>query len=460
MQLPAPQANPQQSDGLPEGIHHAYWFQVFNSASFSIVLGMPMVLYFKSLGASATVIGIVQGMPALLNILQIPSARYVERTGYRTFVLRGWTLRSFFIIGMIGVACLPSWVDAMTRVVLELLLLLGYNTSRGISACGWLPWITQLIPEKARGRYISIDQTFGVGAIVLTSILAGLYLAGHRGGHGFAVVFAVSFAAAIASLHFLKRIPDAPIPEEERSRSGEPVPWRAIWGYTPFRRIVMFNSVMMGGWACGGVLVVPFLRDTFQVSDSAFLYLNALWGVAYMGAVFFFGNKAGHVGNKPMLVVALCWQLVHFTSWGLIAARIIPYHWAVLALPQVTWALNLALFSLANTRLLMATVPVMGRSHFFALHSVVTSLVAGLMPFFWGMCIDAVGSWEAVTGDVHWNRFSLFYLVTLGVVALSSFYLARIEEPKSMPPDVFFNEFFIRTPARALSRIFQKRWMS
>ncbi|MDD5262488.1 MAG: hypothetical protein PHD76_11650, partial [Methylacidiphilales bacterium] len=82
---------------MPEGIHYAYWFQVFNSLSFSIVLGVPMLLFMKRLGASATILGIVNALGPLLNILQIPAARYVEQVGYRSFVLRGWSLRSVFI---------------------------------------------------------------------------------------------------------------------------------------------------------------------------------------------------------------------------------------------------------------------------------------------------------------------------------------------------------------------------
>lgn len=459
MQLPAPSGKTPAPDGLPEGISNAYWFQVFNSASFSLVLGMPMMLFFKHLGASATVLGIVQGLPALLNILQIPSARFVEQVGYRRFVLRGWSLRSVFILGLAGVAALPASVDALTRVALALFLLFCYNFSRGISVCGWLPWITQLIPEQVRGRYVSMDQTFGFAAIVATSILAGLFLGGNPGGGAFAVVFLVSFLAAVGSLYYLKRIPDVPVAEEARSRSNEPVPWAAIWGYRPFQRIVLFNCVMLAGWAGGGVVSVPFLRDVFAVKDSTFMYLTAAWGSVYMVGVYFMGKQVDLAGSKPLLVNSIVWQVAHFGGWGLIAAGITPFAWWSLAIQQTTWAIGLALFSLANTRLLMATVPVMGRSHFFAIHSVVTSLVSGFSPFLWGLLVDGSKGWDRWIGPVHVHTFSVIYLIIMIVVASSLFMLSKIEEPKAMPADDFFNEFFIRTPVRAFSRIFVKRWM-
>lgn len=456
MQLP-PRGSLARNDGLPEGIHYAFLFQVFNSASFCLVIGMPMILYFKSLGASATVLGIVQGLPALLVILQIPAARFVEQVGYRTFVLRGWAVRSIFILLVAGVALLPGPMDAMTRASATLFLLFCYNFSRGVSTCGWLPWITQLVPEQVRGRYVSLDQTYGFSAIVVTSMLAGLYLDRFPGSAGFAVVFLVSFLAALGSLYYLKRIPDVPVSEEERSRSREPVPWRAIWGYQPFQKIVLYNVCVLLAWAGGGVVVVPFLRDTYAVSDAMFMYLTASWGLVYIAAVYVLGKWVDRTGSRPLLVHSTFWQVLHFGGWGAMAAGLIPFAWWSVGLQQVSWAVCFALFSLANTRLLMATVPAMGRSHFFAIHSVVTSLVAGFAPFGWGMVIDGLQGWSTATGPVQWNRHSVVYAGVLAYVAASFTMLRRIAEPEAMPADDFFNEFFIKTPARTLSRIFQRR---
>lgn len=459
MEIPPSSASRPGGDSLPAGIHNALLFQVFNSISFSLIIGMPVVLYFKYLGASATVLGIVQGLPALLNFLQIPAARFVETVGYRKFVLRGWSVRSLFILLAVGVALLPAQVDAMTRAVLLLFLLFAYNFSRGISACGWLPWITMLVPEKVRGRYISLDQTFGFSAIVAASILAGLYLEGHAGHSGFAVVFLVSFVAALFSLHYLKRIPDVPVPPDAQARSREPVPWRALCGYRPFQKIVAYNCVVLTGWAGGGVVVVPFLRDRFAVTDSQFMYLNAAWGLVYIGVIYALGKWVDRTGSRPLLVHSTFWQVAHFGGWLLIAAGVLPFNLWTVGMQQVTWAFSLAFFALPNTRLLMSTVPEMGRSHFFAIHSVVTSLVAGGTPFLWGLLADTTHGWSARALGIEWHSFSLVYSLVLIVVVTAGLCLRWIEEPKAMAADDFFNEFFVKTPTRAFSRMFARRWM-
>src|SRR5512136_73806 len=92
--------NRSSAGAFPPGLNNAYLFATFNALSFQIVLNSPMVLYGKSLGASATVLGIITGMMPLLVIFQIPAAQYINRVGYRQFVYAGWGTRVAFIFGL------------------------------------------------------------------------------------------------------------------------------------------------------------------------------------------------------------------------------------------------------------------------------------------------------------------------------------------------------------------------
>src|SRR6266581_6587220 len=88
---------PGEQAHFPPGLHNAFLFAAFNALSFQIVLASPMILYAKSLEASATVLGIIAGMMPLLVIFQIPAASHINRIGYRKFVLAGWSARVGFI---------------------------------------------------------------------------------------------------------------------------------------------------------------------------------------------------------------------------------------------------------------------------------------------------------------------------------------------------------------------------
>src|SRR5579862_1309430 len=228
---------------MPHGVLNAYAFQVFNTMSYTIVLSTPMLLYFKKLGSSATVLGIVLALPSLLNVLQIPAARFVEAMGYRAFVLYGWTVRAALVLGMAAVAVLPEKIDVPTRIALLLFLLFAYNASRGISLCGFLPWVTQWIPEEVRGRYVSRDQLSSAVATLITMILAMFYLLRPEARYSYGILFFASFLSAIISLWFLRRIPDVPVPKESGSR--ERVPYLEMLVYPPFLKLLIYNVVFL-----------------------------------------------------------------------------------------------------------------------------------------------------------------------------------------------------------------------
>src|SRR5215510_3939865 len=77
-------------ESFPHGLSNAFLFATFNALSFQVVLASPMILYAKSLGASATVLGIIAGMMPLLVIFQIPAASYIPKIGFKRFVYGGW----------------------------------------------------------------------------------------------------------------------------------------------------------------------------------------------------------------------------------------------------------------------------------------------------------------------------------------------------------------------------------
>src|SRR5438132_12796924 len=144
-----------ETNSFPPSLHNAFLFSTFNALSFQLVLSSPMVLYAKTLGASATVLGIIVGMMPLLVIFQIPAANYIPRLGFKRFVYAGWGTRVLFIFVMALLPLTGGFLDAKNRLALMLMLLFGFNLSRGISSCAWLPWITVLVPPNLRGKYLA-----------------------------------------------------------------------------------------------------------------------------------------------------------------------------------------------------------------------------------------------------------------------------------------------------------------
>ena len=264
---------------FPPGLHNAYLFSVFNACSFQIVLSSPMVLYAKTLGASATVLGIIAGMMPLLVIFQIPAASYIPRLGFKRFVYAGWGTRVMFIFAMALVPVTGIFLKGESRLALMLMLLFCFNLSRGISSCAWLPWITALVPSALRGKYLARDAAVQNLASFITFLIAAGCLAGSPRSWQFAVLFAFSAIMGAISLTFLKRIPDAEMSEEVRtSKSG--VPWLEMIRFAPFQRLL--RTLVGYSIAYGGItaFTVAFLKSEAGMSEGMILLVNS---VAYLG---------------------------------------------------------------------------------------------------------------------------------------------------------------------------------
>jgi len=434
---------------------NAYLFAAFNALSFQIVINSPMVLYAKSLGASATVLGIIVGMMPLLVVFQIPAAHYVGRVGYRRFVYAGWGTRVLFIFVMALVPLTSAFLSASTQVALVLMLLFGFNLSRGISSAGWLPWITALVPGEVRGRYLARDAAYISVASFAVFLLSAFWLGAEPKPWRFAVLFAFSAIMGSTSLVFLKRIPDVEVPPERRV-SNVPVPWLEMLAFPPFRKLL--KTVAAWAFAYGGVtaFTVAFLKVQVGMPDRTILLVNSLFFVGGLSSLWFLGSRLDHFGSKPVLTFSMFMWVLIIAGWGLMAGRVLPSNVPLILALHFLMGLFAALVNMANTRLVMAVVPVMGRDHFFALFSVLSSVVLGLSPVFWGLLIDAVRSMGTPRAWLEWNQYTTFFVGVVAALLVTIYFVRRLEEPRAASLEHLLREILIQSPQRVFLRLWPR----
>jgi MFS family permease len=439
---------------FPPGLRNAFVFATFNALSFQIILSSPMVLYAKSLDASATVLGIISGMMPLLVIFQIPAAGHIERIGYKRFVYAGWGTRVMFIFAMALVPLTGAFLNATTRLALLLFLLFGFNLSRGISSAAWLPWITALVPLEIRGKYLARDATCVHVSSCAAFLLAALCLGGEAAPWQFTVLFVFSAVTGAVSLVFLKRIPDVAPPARAGS-SREPVPWSEIWRYPPFRKMLRMNIAWSIAYGGVGTFTVAYLKSEAGLADGAIMVVTGLAFVGGLAGLAYFESRTDRLGSKPVLSFCLVYWVGIMLGWFLLAAGVVRPRFALVLLVELFMGFAYALVNMNNTRLAMVLVPEMGRSHFFALYSVVANLTLGLAPVLWGLIIDAFGGRKATWQGIEINRFSFFFLAVLVVFGVTLFLCRRLDEPKARDIDELLREI-LESPQRLWLRLWPR----
>lgn len=402
----------------PPGALNVNGFSFFNAVSFQIVLGPPVILFAKSLGASSFVLGTIAALTPLLNILQLLAARFLHRAGYRRFVLAGWGARTFFVLCIAVLPLLPG-LSVSAHLWLLLAALFGFNFLRGFSAGAWLPWLTALVPEQVRGRFLSRDNAFMHVGCLTALLLSAWVMTGTVEAGEYAAVFGIGLCSALVSLWFVRLIPEAESPEE-RKQSGVPVPWGAMLRYPPFAKLLWFTTVYMTVIGSLGVFTVEYLVVRGKFAESTILLLSGLSFVGALAGSAITAPRLDATGSKPWLRHGISMMAGVITGWLLLASGLLPSWPILVGMLNFLGGLAGAVFGVANTRIVMGSVPAMGRNHFFALFTVVSGLGLGGAPMVWGAMLDALGPLDVVLGPFSINRYVIYFaaLVIIGCINL------------------------------------------
>jgi MFS family permease len=439
---------------IPPQATNSFRFSLFNAVNFQITLGAPMVLYAKALGGSATTIGIVASLAPLMTVLQLPTAYFIPRVGYKGFVLFGWSVRAVLLF-ILALLPLLVFLPAAVQTQLMLVCLFLFNVVRGISTGAWLPWLTALVPPNARGAFLRSDQFHMQCGGMLAIAIATLVLWSGGEPWQFSLLFVISGLAGMLSLHFVRKIPDIEIGEQAKS-SGQPVPWLQILKHPPFAKLLVFNVVY--NWVVGGLaaFVIAFLEGRAGYTAGQVLAVSLAASVGAFATVPFFGLILERTGSKPLLRLAMSLYLLGILFWVLITSGTVPAHYLLIGFNYLILGVAGGLFSIANTRIAMDTMPTMGRNHFFSLFTVFASLSLGLAPIFWGVFLDTLGKKEFSIGFFQVNRYST-YFVLLSLLGIVTFFLAKpLVEEKGKPFDSAIRDVVILARLKLYGRFFNR----
>lgn len=420
-----------------------------------MIIGSPMVLYAKSLDASATTLGLIAGMLPILVILQIPAARFVDAAGYKKFVLSGWSVRTVFVALMAIVPFTGAFLSTSTRLGIVLVLLLGFNVSRGISSCGWLPWITSIIPATSRGKYLTREGSMVNLASFGAFWLAALVLGSDPQPWRFACLFLFSAICAAVSLLFLRAIP-----EEKRIETLEPSPrprLSTMLADRPFRRLLEMNV----SWALanGGVLtfLVAWLKTEIDWPEHHILMLSSVVFVGALANQLLLSRLLDRFGSRPILITGLVVMLMLLATWTAITCGLLAPMTSLVALLMCVLGIGGSMVNLANLRLAMLTVPEIGRSHYFAVFSVVSSVSLGIAPMLWGVLIDATqGLSKMLSQRIELNSWSLLFGLMTLLFAIALVFSTRIVEPRSVRWEAVMRLLLYRSRVRYWLRPFSR----
>lgn len=447
----------------------------------TIVGGMPLTMFMKSIGASGVMIGLTATVGQVAMALQIPAALLAERVTSRKAFF-GWSLIPHRLLWFLP-ALLPFALGADSRwlapAVVWIVAVSGVLAQLG--SASWWSWMADLVPEERRATFWGRRHSI-VSVTSLFSLLGAGYLLdafpdpGTPGGTflGFALVFGLAAVAGTVDIVLHLGVPE-PRPAVSADRIG--LLARVL---KPFaNRDFLWLTLAIGVWtfAMGvtGQFGLIYLSRDLHLSYSKLSYLGiaGLVGASLAGVMWAY--VMDRVGARNFGAIMMLLAPLLNLPWFFLREGTVAFQWPglvsfevnqvmlVLVINSVFAGLFFSGVGLSQVSLLPALSPAEGRTLAMAAHWSVVGLIGALGPVAGGKLMDALDAWMRVNAagwrlptGLSLSYFHVLLLVNMALVWLvaARFMLAVKQRAGEMAFRTALASLPLANPVRAVSGIY------
>jgi len=374
------------------------------------LLGVPLTLFAKTLGATDFHIGVLSSLPFLVLVLSVPASILIDTTGQRKRIFMTMLLVQRFM--WLPIVFVPAWLvwdnphefNRQLALWSFLAMMLVMYATQAIGGPAWLSWMAQIVPRRVRGRYFARRRQLGVLPALPALLLAGWALT-HFAGPGASehavlttliVIFLVGAVCGVVDIVLFIWVPhEMPTPKPRKDwlkALVEPLRDRKFLGFSLVVALTGFTAAPMGQFLT--LYLTEHLGVTASTTQIMLLVLPLvvqmiLWPV--------WGQMVDLMGVRPTLLIATLWQVPMFLAWAFVGQG---HLWlgyvlgvGLMVMGSGIDAVNLQIVLGASGQLDRGTART-SSSNFVAANA----LVIGFAGFFGGLL---AGQFMTVLGDVQ-----------------------------------------------------------
>ena len=390
---------------------------------FGVVCGgatPAMVGLANQLKAGDLAYGMINGIPQIAALMQIPFSILVSRTQMRKKYMLTYGLFSRFLWLLFGLVPLVVPADPQWLPLWTLIFLLGLSSCCGavINVC-WLPWLSDLAPLRLRGRWFSFRDMVLAGFNLGFSLLIAWLLDTLPEYDRYVIVFAIGGTLGMLDMicfgFCVEKYSDQP-----RKLRIVPV-LKAIQSNRPFCGLI----VMWTAWCFTANLCAPYLaRYSVNEMGLSFTQMTAFGTAASAVATILvmprWGRAMDRYGSRSVMQVAA------------VAASLTDAFY-LFSVPGAVWPVFLRNFigaacwsgsNLAANSLQLSSSPDEARPSYIAVFACVTCLAGTALGSLCGGAL--LEGWESAGWFAgSFDRFKALVLLSVALRLLSAVFLVR-----------------------------------
>ncbi len=347
----------------------------------NVTNGIAFTGYWKELGVSDTVYGVILALPSIANAFQFLASYYMEKTRKRKkiFIVSGLIQRVAWIpfalvpyIIPMGAAQLRIWIAGM--LVFASAAMMPFMNVAFFSICD------DVIPIKIRGSYFAARSRVSTVTALVVGILIGMLLDAMPGMPGYSVAFMISGVMGtfdICCFLFMKLPPMREMPKRNPMFSMV----KTVLADKQYMRVVTLSTV----WIFAIMICAPYFNVYMQgvmkmSSLQITLYTQVAGNLALILVVTRWGHALDRFGSKPVIMV------------GGFFVAIMPLFWLVIGIGNYIPVILLNMLSgatwcaydLGAQNLFMGQAQGENKSMYFAVYFMFTQLLGSAFGSFAG----------------------------------------------------------------------------
>ncbi len=432
--------------------------------------GAFLVVFALKLGASNFVVGLLAAIPALAQLLQIPSIYLVEkiRNRRRIAVIASGMDRIFWLF----IALIPFFLSPGPGLIFLLVAVLLHSALSAVTNCSWNSWMRDLVPQDQLGSFFSKRMRLMTGLGIVLSLTAGFYidywkkLFPSNELYGYSILFSTGFLVGMLGVCFMATIPEPPMALPERGVSFFGV-LNQPFKDANFKELMMF----LGSWNFAVNLAAPFftvyMLKKLELNMSLIISLTIVSQIMNFWFLRTWGRFSDRYSNKSVLGVSgplfiACVLAFAFTTMPEKHVLTIPLLIAI----HVLMGISTAGVTLASGNIGLKLAPKGQATVYLATNSLVNSFAAGIAPVLGGRFADFFANrelslmlkWISPGKELtfqtlnfqHWDFF-FFFAFLFGLYSIHR--LTRVKEVGEVEEKILVTELIseVRSDIRNLS---------
>jgi MFS family permease len=425
------------------------FFNILNSVSWNLLVGVIITLYVLRLRASSTYIGLL-GASFYISLFFLPLGKILARRfsiiGVFSFA---WTFRS---IGMILAVAAPFFEYAGYRKAALLLVIIGifiFQFFRGIGMIGNNPVLSELAAGPDRDSYMTQIQIINSAIGMFGSFLIAMVLGTEPPVFIFSILFALGVISGIISGYIIKKVPEPPREQDSRNMNLIQI-FKEAFAQDALRNFIfiLFLVVLVSGVT--RTFVVVYAREVFGHNDGLISMYSVFGGLGYLIAGLSVKFLIDRTGAKPLFLVCVITGL---------SCLIPTIFFPASAVENITWSILFMAFLFFMLNFGFLGSEGLAQTYFLVLIPTEKILDMGILYFFIFGVAGAGGSFLSgllidlllVIGISHYVAFKILFIIMIALSAAALVMQKKMKPLGSLPLQDAFGVIFSFRDLRAIS---------